>query len=99
MKKLKKYCDKQIKILEKMIKELFGYDFVQAIKVESEIEMELEKEFHKQIDLIEWKEIKSSSTAPKKYAKYKTLKVFIDTYLNVKRIYMFTNDYEGEINE
>lgn len=98
MKKLKKYCDKQKKILEKMMKKLFGFDFVQAIKTESEIQMELEKEFHKQIDLIEWGKIKESPTAPKKYAKYKTLKVFIDTYLNIQKIYTFTNDYEGEIN-
>lgn len=97
MKKIKKYCDKQKKILNKIIKKMFGYDYVEAIKDEAEIQMELEKEFHKEIDLIKWEDIKKSPTAPKKYAKYKTLKALIDTYINVQRICVFSNDYEGEI--
>lgn len=98
MKKIKKLCDKQKKILNKILLKMFGYKFPEAIKEESEIQMSLEKEFKKEIDLITWEEIRKSPTAPKKYAKYHTLKVLIDTYLNIQRIYTFSNDYEGEIN-
>lgn len=98
MKKLKKYCDKQKRIVEKLLYKLFRYSFSEAVEVESRLVIELEQEFSKKIDLITWSEIKSNPDAPKKYAKYRTLKALIDVYLNINRVYTFTNDYEGEIN-
>lgn len=94
MKKIKRYCDKQKRILLKLIRKMFNYSLVDAIEVETEIQRELEKEFNMSVEKLNWSEIKKSSTAPKKFAKYKTLKCLIDAYINVDRIYTFSNDME-----
>lgn len=95
---VKKYCEKQEKETKKLLKKVFGYTtIVEAINEEEKIRIYIEKEFHKDVKLINWEDVKKSSSNLNAiiFSKYNTLTNIIENYINSKKIIVTYNDYKS----